>query len=294
MSLTSSRHLKIFIEVYEKKNMTMAAESLYVSQPSVSQAIKELEEDYGTRLFERYPKMLYPTPQGDLLYRYAKQIAGLYEEAEREVGNTLGSGIINIGANISAGTVLVRNYIDSFHRLYPDVKVGVKVMGSSRLVEMIRDHSIEFAIMEDLVHDTTLIQEQFYNDRIVIIASPDNPLSKRRSLKTDDLIGSDFLLREKGVGVRDKFDYMVKLRGYDIEPLWECANTRALINAAKAGYGLAVLPYLLVMEESEKGEIVILNVQDDFLNRNLNLVYHKDKIFNQWTQELMNIIRGDN
>ncbi len=287
----SSRHLKIFAAVYEKRNMTIAAESMYISQPSVSQAIKELEEGYGARLFERYPKKLYPTPQGELLYRYARQIIGLYEEAEREVANMSGSGSITIGANISAGTVLIREYIDSFHEVYPDVKVGVKVMGSGRLTEMIYDHSIEFAVMEDLVHDTTLIQEPFYDDRIVIIASPDNPLSKRKKLEMGDLMKCDFLLRDKGTGVRDKFDYIAKLRGYSVEPLWESTNSRALINAVKADYGIAVLPYLLVMEESENGEVAILDVEEDFLNRRLNLVYHKDKLFNERALELMKIIR---
>lgn len=72
----NNRHMKIFVQVYEKLSMTLAAEALYISQPSVSQAIKELEEYYGVRLFERYPKRLYPTPEGDLLYNYCRQILG--------------------------------------------------------------------------------------------------------------------------------------------------------------------------------------------------------------------------
>ncbi|MBR2779002.1 MAG: LysR family transcriptional regulator [Firmicutes bacterium] len=66
------RHLKIFVSVYEHLNMTAAAEELFISQPSVSQVIREMEKYYQVRLFERYPKSLYPTAEGELLYKYAR------------------------------------------------------------------------------------------------------------------------------------------------------------------------------------------------------------------------------
>ncbi len=271
--------------------MTMAAESLFISQPSVSQAIKELEAFYGVKLFERYPKKLYPTAEGDLLYAYAQQILGLYEKVKEEIHFLSDVATIKVGANISAGTVLIRKYIDKFREKYPNAKVEVKVTGSAKLKRMIMEHEIDFALMEDLVHDTNLIQEPFYNDKIVLVCSPENDLSKRRGLKFGDLENCEFLLREKGVGVRDKFDYIMMLNDMKVDVAWESSNTRALVNAAKEDYGIAVLPYLLVKEDIEEGSVAMLDVDDDALNRNLNIVYHKDKIFNKWTNEFIDIVR---
>lgn len=146
-----NRHLKIFITVYKYMNMTMAAESLFVSQPSVSQAIKELEAYYGAKLFERYPKKLYPTPEGTLLYEYATQIFGLYDKVKEEIKFMTDNVTIKVGANISAGTVLIRDYIDKFHEVFPRVKIEVKVTGSSKLKQKLIEHEIDLALMEDLI-----------------------------------------------------------------------------------------------------------------------------------------------
>lgn len=288
----NNRHMKIFVQVYEKLSMTLAAEALYISQPSVSQAIKELEEYYGVRLFERYPKRLYPTPEGDLLYNYCRQILGLYDEAKKDILSLTGKTTISVGANISAGTVLIEKYIDRFHEKYPDVRVFVKVAGSSALTNMLTRHQLDFALIEDLIFDTKLIQKPFYNDRIVFICSPDDPMASKKNIKFDDLRGRDFLLRNRGVGVRDKFDYLMKLHDIEVEPLWESANTKALINAAKAGYGIAVLPYLLVREDIESGNVAQMDVESEALTRKLNITYHKDKIFNKWSKELIDIIES--
>lgn len=277
--------------VYKYMNMTQAAEKLFISQPSVSQAIKELESYYDVKLFERYPKKLYPTAEGELLFEYARQILGLYEKVKEEIQFLSDIATIRVGANISAGTVLIRKYIDIFHEKYPNVKIEVKVTGSSKLKKMIMEHEIDLALMEDLVHDTSLIMEPFYKDKIVLVCSPENELARRSNLRFSDLTECDFLLRESGVGVRDKFDYIMMLNDIKIEPVWEASNTEALVNAAKGDYGIAVLPYLLVKDAIDSGAVAVLDVRDESLNRNLNIVYHKDKIFNRWTVEFMDIVR---
>ena len=288
----NNRHMKIFVEVYEKLSMTLAAEALFISQPSVSQAIKELEEYYGVRLFERYPKRLYPTPEGDLLYNYCQQILGLFDEAKKDILSISGKATINVGANISVGTVLIRKYIDKFHEKYPDVKIFVKVAGSSVLTDLLSRHKLDFALMEDLIFDSSLIQKPFYNDKIVFVCSKDNPLAEKKNIKFEDLRDEEFLLRNRGVGVRDKFDYLMKLHDIEVEPLWESANTRSLINAAEAGYGIAVLPYLLVKKEIDNGEIAQMDVEHEALTRNLNITYHKDKLFNKWIRDFIDIIES--
>lgn len=288
----NNRLFNIYTVVYEKRNMTQAAESLFISQPSVSQAIRELEEHYGTKLFERYPKKLYPTPEGDVLYNYCVQILKLYEEAKKEILSMDDRGSIAVGANISAGTVLIGKYIERFHETYPNIKVRVYVAGSARLSEMLYGNEIDLALMEDLVFENHLVQEAFFKDEIVFVCSPENPLAEKKDLSIADLKNEEFLLRTKGVGVRDKFDYLMNLYDISVEPLWESTNTRALINAAEAGYGLAVLPSLLVRKEIEEGKLVSLDIRDDSLLRNINITYYKNKVFNKWTKAFISAVRA--
>lgn len=287
----NNRHLSIFTVVYEKRNMTQAAESLFISQPSVSQAIRELEEYYGTKLFERYPKQLFPTPEGDVLYNYCQQILGLYEEARKEILAMDDRGSIAVGANVSVGTVLIEEYIEKFHEDYPNIKVRVFVAGSARLSEMLYRNEIDLALMEDLIFENHLVQESFYRDEIFFLSSPDHPLAGKKELRITDLKDEDFLLRTRGAGVRDKFDYLMNLYDIAVEPAWESTNTRALINAAKAGYGIAVLPSLLVRKELGEESLVTLDVRDNSLVRNLSITYYKNKVFNKWTRSFISAVK---
>lgn len=287
------RHLNIFVSVYEHLNMTAAAEHLYISQPSVSQVIRELEQYYHVRLFERYPKSLYPTAEGELLYKYARQILGLFDEAEKEIQFITERATITVGANISAGTVLMPRYIDRFREQYPSIRVDVRVAGSARLSKMIYDHEVDFALVEDMVRERNFVQIPFYHDRIVFVAAPGHPKAAGKNLKLEDFAEESMLLRDKGVGVRDKFDQLMNLKEISIEPAWQSSNTKALINAAAAGYGVAVLPYLLVREDLENGRLAELDVREKELKRDLNITYHKEKIFNKWVEAFIEVIKKD-
>ncbi len=286
----NDRLLKIFTVVYEKQNMTLASEALFISQPSVSNAIKELEEFYNIKLFERYPKKLYPTQEGEILYNYGTQILGLYEQIHREFLLMSEYGHISVGANITAGTMMMQTYIDAFHKMYPDVRVKVVVAGSAELSRMLLENELDLALMDDLYYEKGLVQKPFYQDRIVLVASPGHPLAKRKRLKLENLAEENFLLRSKGVGARDQFDYLMKRNGHIIEPLWESANTKALVNAARAGYGIAVLPYLMVKKDIEEGSVVQLNVKDPSLNRSLNITYSRNKVFNNWIKYFIKVV----
>lgn len=285
------RQLRIFIKVYELRNMTLAAESLFVTQPSVSQAIRELENHYNKKLFERYPKSLYPTEEGDLLYKYVKQIFDLMEQIEEEFENISGRGTLRVGANISVGTLMMHLISKEMKEAYPNVRVKVTVGGSTMLKEKLHKHEIDIAVMENIPEETLLVQEAFSKDQIVVVCAPGNTLLNRKRVRFEHLKDCEFLLRNKGVGVREQFDHIMNIYGISVDPLWESNNTGALINAAKEDLGIAVLPYMLVKKELESGELERVKIEDKLLTRSLNIVYHRDKIFNEWQTAFLNIVR---
>ena len=286
------RHLKIFLYVCETLNMTAAGVQLNMSQPAVSQAIKEVEEYFHVILFERFSKQLFITDSGKELREYALHIVSLLDEVEVKLKNPEISGIVRIGANITIGTTLIHQYIKKYNEIHPLVNIMVSVNNSRRIEEMLNNNDLDFALMEETVRNTYLDSEVFCDDRMVVIAYPENKLCKKDIVTFEDLSKEKILLREKGAGVRDTFEHIAYLRGIKFEPIWESSSTTALVNAVKEHIGIAVVPYQLVKQELEKGTIVEIKISDVNLGRKLTIVTNRHKYITEPVREFIELVRG--
>ena len=283
------RHLKIFITVCEEGNMTSAANKLFMTQPSISQAIKELENYYGVVLFERLSRKLYITSSGKKLYQYAKHIIKLFDEANNDLRqNSLQKKLI-IGANYTAGVVLIHKYIKKFNKLYPNSEIMVNVNKSSILIEMIRKNELDLALIEEIKNKSDFIEDFFYNDRIVVVAHPKHHLFSKKEVTASDIVNERLLLREKGSGVRNLFELRINQIGLFFKPYWESTSTTALINAAENNIGIAVLPFQLIKDHIASGSLRELKVKDMDFNRKLAIVYHKNKLLTSAMKDFIKI-----
>lgn len=273
--------------VYDELNMTTAANKLYMTQPSVSQAIKELESHYGAVLFERLSHKLYVTESGEKVYQYATHIIKLVDELEDSLKENLMVKKLTVGANYTVGTVLIHKYIEKFKNLYPDSEVKVIVNKASVLVKMVKENQLDIALVEELKTESDLIEERFTEDRIVIVANPEHLLVTKGVVSAYDIVREHLLLREKGAGVRELFETKMNQLGLIIEPFWESTSTTALINAAKNNMGIAVLPYQLVKEQIDAGILKELLVEDMDFTRHLTIVYHKNKFLTEAMKDFM-------
>lgn len=285
----TERHLRIFLAVCGEMNMTRAAERLYMSQPAVSQAIRELETFYHARLFDRRPRQLTLTEAGRSLMRYAENILRLFDDAETSLKDDAAADI-RIGAILSVATGLLTGYIDAFRKEWPRTKVRVRVCGSTRLLEQMRQNELDFALLEDTLLPEDMTCEPFYEDRLVIVTSPDDP-DANAELSFEALRTRSFLLREAGAGVRDLFDRLMFLRNVHIEPLWESVSTTSLVEAAHAGYGVSVQPYLLVKRYLESGYLAEIHTPDLALARSLNIVRYRDKQLSPAAEAFIEVVR---
>ena len=127
------RHLRIFVTVYQELSMTKASKKLHLAQPSVSLAVKELEQYYGICLFDRISRRLYPTQEGEMLYDYALHIVSLFDEMEENISDKGKSGIIRAGASVTIGNFLMPGLVARFTAEYPEVRVQVTVNNSEFL-----------------------------------------------------------------------------------------------------------------------------------------------------------------
>src|SRR5699024_10955317 len=136
------RHMKIFVTVFQQGSITGAARKLHLAQPSVSLAVKELENYYGLRLFERIGRHISPTEGGKEFYGYAIHIVSLFQEMEQKMKNWDAVGSIRIGTSITIGTHILPALTRNFQREYPELRLEAVISKSSDIEQHILDNSI--------------------------------------------------------------------------------------------------------------------------------------------------------
>ena len=278
--MINPRQLELFTAVYEEGSMTAAARKLHMSQPAVSQAVKDIEDRYDTGLFERRGSKLYITEAGRTLYGFSKRILNLYSDMDEAIRLNEGVREIRVGANISAGTAHLTKLITRFNEKYPDIAVKAMVFQGPVLLRALHHNELDIALIEDQKNSpemSDIITEPYYKDRIAVIASTDHPCAGKK-VELSQLADETFLFREKSAGVRKLFDGILTAKGLSVNIGWECTSSEALADAVKLKMGIAVLPYLLIKDQLDAGKIAEIRIKDADLSRNLNIAYHRDKI----------------
>lgn len=291
--MLTPRQLEIFSSVFEEGSMTGAARKIHMSQPAVSQTIREIEDQYGTELFERYGSKLYVTEAGRILYHYSRRIMNLYRDLDEAIQLNDGVREIRVGANISAGTAQLIGLIQKFNQSYPNIAVKTMVFQAPVLLKALQQNELDIALVEDQKKTGgfgDFVMEPYYKDRIMVACSTDHPFAGQ-SVKIRALENETFLFREKGAGVRDMFDNILSLKGMQVNVGWECTSTDAIVEAVKLNMGIAVLPYLLVKKYLDAGEISEITISDVWLSRNLNITYHKDKVLTKPLRDFIDLVR---
>lgn len=287
------RHLQIFLCVCESNcNLTHAARKLHIAQPAVSTAIRELEDYYGIILFERLGRRLQITEAGLRLKEYAQNINELYDDMEETMKNAGSAGTIKIGASMTIGSVLLPAYINTFHQLYPQVQTQVLAAPGDILEEKILNNELDLALTEGTVSSSMIICEHYMTDFLVPVCSADYGFENRQVLTADQYRSLPYLLREKGSGTRETFNYAAAAAGFTPIPVWEAHSTTALINAAVKGLGVAVLPFRLVLPALKSQKIITVEFEGMNLRRYFNIIYHRRKHLTASMQDFAELCRN--
>ena len=286
------RHFRIFIAVYSEKSMTGAAKKIYMTQPSVSQVIKELEVHYHTILFERFPKALLPTKAGEKLYLYANTILSKCAELEDDMKEGSSQHILRIGANDTIGSSILNDYLNCFEKIHPHEEIQVIINKSSSLCEMVHTNKLDLLLTDEFRSTPDLTFFSVCEEQFVAVASKDYPLSSKTRILLKDLAASKLLLREKGSDIRDYFDSLMNDNGFHADAFWESISFDILLSTVKRGQGIALLPRQYVMSDVENGSLVILNIPEFHYNQNLILAYKKNKYITTQMNDFIDICKS--
>lgn len=270
------RHMKIFAAAFRNGSITKAAQELHLAQPSVSLAVKELEQYYGIRLFERIGRKISPTESGREFYGYAVHIVSLFEEMEKRMKNWDTLGTIRIGTSITIGTHILPGLIRTYRQNYPDLTVEAVVSKSADIEQCILGGMADIGLIENKPEHSDIVAVPFMQDTLCAIAAPGHPLSACETVTLEQLAQYPFLMREKGSAGREMLDAAFEIRQMKVRPAWESSSTQAIVKAVSEGLGVAVLPEMLVERDVREKTVVVLPFQKP-LKRDLNIIYHRSK-----------------
>lgn len=271
------RHMKIFVAVYQEHSVTKAADRLHLAQPSVSLAVRELEDFYHVRLFDRISRHIYPTEIGHKFYDYALHIVSLFSEMENGIPSWENKAPIHIGSSITLGNRVLPSLVKSYRAAHPDIPVRVTIKNTETIEQYVLNNKVDFALVEGGTSHTEFTAEPFYSDRLCFIASPRHPLAALPDVPLEKIAEYDLLLREPGSAGREIADSLFLSKGISISPAWESVSTQALLRAAENLLGIAILPRLLVQEELSSGALAEIPVSDAELSRTFYLIRHRNK-----------------
>ena len=243
--------MRIFLEVCRTMNVTRAAENLYMTQPAVSRAIREIEQTYSIRLFERLNQRLYLTDSGRRMHAYAMHIVDTFDRMERELSDGDERGILRVGASITLGNYELPAVARRMKKERPGIRLQATVANVDTLKDMLLDNRLDAAMIEAPIDHRDLTGEAFSRDELALILPPGHPLLQKDRLTLADVAACDLLLREKGSSGRAFLDTVFEAHGLTVSPLWESASTQALVRAVASGIGLSILPEKLVRRALE-------------------------------------------
>lgn len=286
------RHLRIFIEVVDCGKMSAAAKKLFISQPTVSQAIKELEVHYGVLLFERIGKKLYITEKGKNLLLFARNLVKQFDDMEEKIFQANYVEKIRIGATITVGNCILSDVVNSFNEINPQVEIYSYVNNTKDIEEKLLKSELDIGIVEGEVKSTDLISIPEVNDYLILACSTKHPFAKKKVVKLSDLTTESFAMREQGSGTRELFEKYMSENRMPIKVVFEGNSSDSIKKAIIENQCLAVISIRLVEEEIKRGQIYAIQNTDRDWDRYFSVVYHKNKIVTNEMKSLIEVVKN--
>lgn len=271
------RQLEVLVAIAKQENMSKAAESLYLTQSACSMALSNLERQLQGTLFNRIGKRLLLNERGRILLPRATNILSQVKELQElmmDAQETSPVGHLLIGASSTVGNYVLPRVISEFLGTYPRSKISLKVSNTEQVIRQTLNFEIDIGFIEGNCYTPELEVTPWRQDKLIIIAAPQHPLSKKNKLSLHDLKTADWILREKGSGTRSRFEAAMNA---EILPFLELSHTEAIKNAVETGIGIGCVSEITVTEALKSKKLLELKAPFLKLTRNFYMLLHKEK-----------------
>ena len=290
----ADRRLQVFYTVAKQLSFTKAAELLYMTQPAVTFQIKQLEEHFNTRLFERSHSKITLTPAGEVAMEYAERILNLSSEMDTRLGEMTGqiSGTLLVGASTTIAEYMLPRLLGDFKAQYPNVHARLMVANSEAIEAKIADHTLDVGLIEAPSHHPQLTSHACCEDELVAICSAKHPVAQYTSITPVQLAELPYVSRESGSGTREVMDDYFRKNGVqpeDLHIVMELGSPEAIKGAVEAGLGIAIVSRATIQKEIKLGDLIAIPLEPR-LNRPLSMVNAKEKFRSRLLQTFLEFV----
>jgi DNA-binding transcriptional LysR family regulator len=249
--------LRIFLAVVEHLHFTRAAEALYITQPAVSAAIQNLEEEYGVKLFHRIGRRIEIADAGKLLQLEAQKILDSVTMTERGLRelNNLQRGELKLGTSLTIGNYWLPDKISSFKRQYPGIFVNCTLGNAEEICEGTATGMFDLGLVTGEVKPSLkncLEQEVVGSDRLQIVVGKSHPWFDRTEISLVELPTTAWVMRESGSGAQQMFEQSLQKWGIDpseLNVILVLSSSEMVKAVVESGVGAAAIPELMVSKE---------------------------------------------
>lgn len=287
----ADRRLQVFHTVARLLSFTKAAETLHMTQPAVTFQIRQLEEHFNTRLFDRTHNRISLTAAGQRVYEYADKILALYGEMDSRVRELTGdvSGILIIGASTTIAEYVLPGLLGEFQVQFPDVNVRLSVSNSLGVVHMVESNAVDVGIVESPVTNKNLAVDVCWHDELMFICPPNHAFARKTAITPQEVVELPFLCREEGSGTREVINEYLednKVSSHDLNLCMEFGSPEAIKSAVEAGLGVSIVSRATVGKELKLGTLVALPLKP-VLKRPFSFVHQRQKFRLRAVDEFM-------
>ena len=274
--------LEIFCRLVELKSFTRAAEAVYLSQPTVSEHIRSLEEMLGEKLVDRLGREVVATPAGQLLYKYARRLLRLQEEAVQALRQFSGrvAGTLLIGASTIPGTYVLPRLVGMFKELHPEIQMVLGIANSRQVANEVLAGEVEVGVVGASWNDPSLEWQEVFADELVLAVPPGHPWAGR-AIAASELGDAHFLMRERFSGTRKvMLDYLGEqnVTLADLKVVAELGSSEAVRQSIKARIGVGILSRQAVAEDVQHGSLAIVKIKELTMRRPFYLVKRRNRV----------------
>ncbi|HTG70040.1 MAG TPA: LysR family transcriptional regulator [Candidatus Udaeobacter sp.] len=249
---------RVFYWTAKTGSLSRAAEQLYITQPAVTQTIKQLEAKLGGQLFFRMAKGVKLTAEGEVLFRYIEQAYRFMETGERMLAemHSLQSGEISIGASDTLCKHYLMPYLERFHTDYPDIRIRVTNRTSPETIALLKEGKIDFGIVHMPAADKKLDFRVSMPLHDILACGRAYSALGGNVLKLEHISQYPLMLLEKGSSTRRSLDEYADAHGVKLTPELELGSIDLLAQFARSGFGLAFLIREYAADELATGELI--------------------------------------
>ncbi len=287
--------IEIFCTLIKLRSFSRAAEALYLTQPTVSGHIKNLETELGVRLLDRLGKRVVPTEEGEILYRYGQKLLVLRDHARQEIEAVSGKigGLLKIGGSTIPGAYILPAFIGAFKKEYPSVSIQLMIDDTAKVTQAVKDGELSLGVVGARVSDGHLESHAFLSDELVVAVPSGHPWAHKKSIPVEALKSEPFILREEGSGTRRIMEDHLEKAGVSLTELNTVAvvgSSDAVRQAVKEGLGVSVLSIRALQGDIEAARISAVRLKGLRLERSFSIILLKGKSQSPLCQKFLDFL----